>query len=169
MAVSGLKVAVLETMRRAWEVIVILTLTFSDQIFKTMTSVKTVSAMKPYRKGMGTVVEEAGYCLSWRMSVEANNMAGWPTVPKQCLMHIERYMLGGQYDRDVDFIVDQVLTYVKGIVLSQDAMDAWILDVDDTCISNLFFYKGKRFGYFFIFSLYYYYYYYIFSMLLKTC
>ena len=80
--------------------------------------------------------------------MEANNVREWRTVPSQCLSYVEAYMLGGQYDRDLDLIVDQILSYINEIVPSDDgAMDAWILDVDDTCISNLFYYRGKRYGY----------------------
>ncbi|KAJ6381571.1 hypothetical protein OIU77_030284 [Salix suchowensis] len=91
--------------------------------------------------------EGASYFLSWRLAVEANNARGWRTVPSQCSSYVEAYMLGGQYDRDLDLIVDQILSYINEIVPSDDgAMDAWILDVDDTCISNLFYYRGKRYG-----------------------
>ncbi|RVW80804.1 Acid phosphatase 1 [Vitis vinifera] len=129
------KDALLETMRGVREVVVIVFLAICSM----------ANAIKPCPRG--TVVrDEVSYCLSWRMSVEANNMAGWRTVPMQCLPYIQGYMIGGQYDRDMAFIADQILSYVKGIVLSDDGMDAWILDVDDTCISNLFYYKGKRFG-----------------------
>ncbi|GLT59618.1 hypothetical protein SLA2020_324260 [Shorea laevis] len=88
----------------------------------------------------------ASFCLSWRLAVEANNVRAWRTVPAQCLRYIENYMIGGQYDLDINLILEQILIYVKDIVLSEDGMDAWILDVDDTCISNLFYYKGKRYG-----------------------
>ncbi|KAI6698713.1 hypothetical protein NL676_018832 [Syzygium grande] len=87
-----------------------------------------------------------GYCLSWRLAVEANNLRAWRTVPPQCQRHVESYMTGGQYDRDLNLIVDQVMAYADGIDVSDDGMDAWILDVDDTCISNMLYYKGKRYG-----------------------
>ncbi|KAM5560740.1 acid phosphatase 1 [Rosa sericea] len=87
-----------------------------------------------------------GFCLSWRLAVEANNVGGWRTVPTQCFLYLETYMIGGQYDRDMEFIVGEIMSYVNGIVRSDDGMDAWILDVDDTCISNILYYKGKRYG-----------------------
>lgn len=87
-----------------------------------------------------------GYCLSWRVGVESNNIRGWRTVPTECLRHIETYMTGGQYEHELNMIVDQIIGYMNGIVLWNDGYDAWILDVDDTCISNLFYYKLKQFG-----------------------
>lgn len=84
--------------------------------------------------------------LSWRLAVESNNMSRWSRVPEQFFSYIETYMTGGQYELDVDFIVDQILSYAKTITLSEDGLDAWILDVDDTCISNVLYYKGKRYG-----------------------
>ncbi|KAL8516996.1 hypothetical protein ACS0TY_015290 [Phlomoides rotata] len=91
-------------------------------------------------------VETSGYCLSWRLAVEANNIRAWRTVPPQCSRHVEAYMIGGQYRRDLGLIVDNICTYIDTISLSGDGFDAWILDVDDTCISNLFYYRGKRYG-----------------------
>lgn len=58
-------------------------------------------------------------------------------------------MTGGQYERDVGVIVDSICSYIESIALvpgSGDGLDAWILDVDDTCISNLMYYSGKRYG-----------------------
>ncbi|KAK3444772.1 hypothetical protein EUGRSUZ_A00787 [Eucalyptus grandis] len=87
-----------------------------------------------------------GYWLSWRLVVEANNMSVWRTVPPQFQRHVESYMTGGQYERDLKLIIDQVTAYANGIAVSDDGMDAWILDIDDTIISNMLYYKGKRYG-----------------------
>lgn len=92
----------------------------------------------------------ASFCLSWRLAVEANNMRSWRTVPTQCSRYVESYMIGGQYDKDVELIVDQIMSYIDEIVVSGDGMDAWILDIDDTCISNIYYYKAKRYGYVYI-------------------
>ncbi|KAJ7961051.1 putative Acid phosphatase 1 [Quillaja saponaria] len=109
---------------------------------------KAVSIKSNYQRAspMPSSDGSASYCLSWRLAVEANNVRAWPMVPTQCMRHIESYMLGGQYDHDLDLIKDQILSYVNETVLNGDGMDAWILDVDDTCISNIFYYKGKRYG-----------------------
>ncbi|KAI7978928.1 hypothetical protein LOK49_Contig624G00003 [Camellia lanceoleosa] len=68
--------------------------------------------------------EGASYCLSWRLAVEANNVRAWRTVPTQCLRHVESYMMGGQYDRDINFIIDHVISYLDGVDLSNDGLDA---------------------------------------------
>lgn len=78
--------------------------------------------------------------------METNNIQGWRTVPIQCLPHVEIYMLGRQYDLDLNLIVDQINSYIDVIVVSDDGFDAWILDVDDTCLSNVIYYETKRFG-----------------------
>ncbi|KAL8252621.1 hypothetical protein R6Q59_036314 [Mikania micrantha] len=88
----------------------------------------------------------SSYCLSWRLAAETGNIAGWRTVPVQCLLDVEVYMLGGQYASDMNLIVDDISSYVEEIVVSDDGLDAWVLDVDDTCLSNIFYYQGKRFG-----------------------
>ncbi|GMY25736.1 acid phosphatase 1 [Fagus crenata] len=90
--------------------------------------------------------EDESYCLSWRLAVEVNNMRAWRTVPTQCREYIETYMIRGQYYHDLDFIINQISSYADEIAISGDGMDAWILDVDDTCISNIIYYQGKRYG-----------------------
>jgi acid phosphatase len=87
------------------------------------------------------------YFLSWRLGVEANNVRGWRTVPIACLEYIERYMMEGQYQHDLELIVDHISTYIdRDIPVREDGMDAFILDVDDTCLSNISYYKAHRFG-----------------------
>ncbi|KAL9152727.1 hypothetical protein ABFS82_10G001700 [Erythranthe guttata] len=106
---------------------------------------KAVSSM-PYWWPSVDTTDTSGYCLSWRLAVESNNIRAWRTVPTQCSRHVEAYMTAGQYQRDLNLIVDNIFTYIDSIHLPYDGFDAWIFDVDDTCISNLFYYKGKRYG-----------------------
>ena len=90
--------------------------------------------------------EEAG-CLSWRVMVEANNARGWRTVPPQCVGYVTGYMTRGQYFRDLAGVMEQASAYVDEVTADADGLDAWVLDVDDTCLSNLFYYEAKQFGY----------------------
>lgn len=92
-------------------------------------------------------IESEKEWLSWRLAVETNNLRGWRTVPLDCLGYIESYMMGGQYEKDVKYTVEQIKSYAADVVVSGDGMDAWILDVDDTCLSNILYYKGKKYGY----------------------
>ncbi|KAK9920202.1 hypothetical protein M0R45_028761 [Rubus argutus] len=39
-----------------------------------------------------------------------------------------------------------MLSYLHGIVLSGHSMDSWILNLDDTCITNVLYCKSKRYG-----------------------
>ena len=105
--------------------------------------IRSESVLRPPPLPQG---DNAAYCLSWRLAVEANNVRAWRTVPAQCLRYVETYMIGGQYEKDVALIIEQILSYADGIVLAGDGFDAWVFDVDDTCISNIFYYKGKRYG-----------------------
>ncbi|GAA0169260.1 phosphatase [Lithospermum erythrorhizon] len=103
------------------------------------------------------------FCLSWRLGVEANNIRMWRTVPLQCLHHIQNYyssssmmmnnndIVGGQYENDLKIVMDSIFSYLDNDNIPTnvygDGYDAWILDVDDTCLSNLFYYKTtRRFG-----------------------
>lgn len=117
-------------------------------VFLTLSSVNTSS--NPLIPMDGN--NPTSYCLSWRLAIETNNVRAWRTVPLQCMRYVEAYMLAGQYDRDVQLIVEQVRVYLNEIVLPGDGMDAWILDIDDTCFSNVYYYRLKRYGYTFFFS-----------------
>ncbi|CAL9150695.1 unnamed protein product [Musa hybrid cultivar] len=55
-------------------------------------------------------------------------------------------MLRGQYSRYLDTVIDQIFIYLDGIVTTDDGMDAWIVEVDGTCLFNLVCYKDKHFG-----------------------
>lgn len=107
---------------------------------------ETINGARPYSGESEPPLDNASYCLSWRVAVEANNVRGWHTVPTQCMRYVETYMTGGQYEQDLKLVIDQIVSYMDSIDLSKDGMDAWILDVDDTCITNLMYYRGKRFG-----------------------
>jgi hypothetical protein len=99
---------------------------------------------------MMVVDDDERYGLSWRLAMETNNnVRPWKTVPLRCYKHVENYMIGGQYEHDMNLIVDEIVFYASQIPLSTSTthQDAWILDVDDTCISNIPYYKAKRFGY----------------------
>lgn len=114
--------------------------------FVMLKMVTSTNLYDPSRYGDRLVELPPSYCLSWRLAVETNNIQGWRIVPIQCLLDVEVYMLGGQYASDLNLIVDHISNYVDEIVLSDDGFDAWVLDVDDTCLSNIAYYQGKRFG-----------------------
>ncbi|KAF7842271.1 acid phosphatase 1-like [Senna tora] len=59
-------------------------------------------------------------------------------------------MIGGEYEKDLEDVTERILHYALHIPLSSDGFDAWVFDVDDTCISNLSYYKSTRFGYIYI-------------------
>ncbi|GFY82501.1 HAD superfamily, subfamily IIIB acid phosphatase [Actinidia rufa] len=122
--------------QRIWEALVFLLLAML---------LKPVST-RPHWRPSEAHDSAASYCLSWRLAVEANDIYAWRTVPTQCLKHVENYMTGGQYERDLNFIMEHIIDYIDTIEVSDDGLDAWILDVDDTCISNLIYYRRKRFG-----------------------
>lgn len=94
----------------------------------------------------GQASDDAG-CLSWRVMVEANNARGWRTVPAQCVAYVDGYMTRGQYQRDLAGVMEQASAYAAEIAADADGLDAWVFDIDDTCLSNLLYYEAKQFGY----------------------
>ena len=105
------------------------------------------AAARPQCFWPGQAPEDAG-CLSWRVMVEANNARGWRTVPEQCVGYVKGYMTRGQYLRDLAGVMEQASAYVdQAADADADGLDAWVFDIDDTCLSNLLYYEGKQFGY----------------------
>ncbi|KAF3331865.1 acid phosphatase 1 [Carex littledalei] len=43
-------------------------------------------------------------------------------------------------------LMEMISMYLDGMDAGDDGMDAWVLDIDDTCLSNLLYYRGKQFG-----------------------
>ncbi|QCE04682.1 acid phosphatase 1-like [Vigna unguiculata] len=111
-----------------------------------LTKVVVSQKGRPHQQKSAEEEENERFGLSWRVAVEANNVCPWRTVPPRCYHHLQNYMCAGQYERDLNLVVEHILIYASQIQLSSDGMDAWILDVDDTCISNVSYYKAKRFG-----------------------
>nr|TKV96281.1 hypothetical protein SEVIR_9G419200v2 [Setaria viridis]TKV96282.1 hypothetical protein SEVIR_9G419200v2 [Setaria viridis] len=93
----------------------------------------------------GQAPDDAG-CLSWRVMVEANNARGWRTVPAQCVGYVKGYMTRGQYLRDLAGVMEQASDYADQVDAGADGLDAWVFDIDDTCLSNLPYYETKQFG-----------------------
>ncbi|CAM0907624.1 unnamed protein product [Alopecurus aequalis] len=90
---------------------------------------------------------DPGVCLSWRVMVEANNAKFWRAVPAPCVGYVWAYMAWGQYGRDVSTAADEIAAYAATQApAGDDGLDAWVLDVDDTCLSNLLYYQAKQFG-----------------------
>ncbi|RYQ88639.1 hypothetical protein Ahy_B09g095718 isoform D [Arachis hypogaea] len=57
------------------------------------------------------------FCLSWRLGVETNNVLPWPTVPTECLQYVENYMIHGQYEQDLDLIMEQAMSFFENIYI----------------------------------------------------
>ncbi|KAJ0075105.1 hypothetical protein Patl1_33952 [Pistacia atlantica] len=85
-------------------------------------------------------------CLSWRFAVEANNIRGWKTVPKECEKYVGHYMLGYQYRKDSKAVTDEAWRYVNSLKLPRDGRNIWIFDVDETSISHVPFFSKHGFG-----------------------
>ncbi|KAK6118624.1 hypothetical protein DH2020_047616 [Rehmannia glutinosa] len=86
-------------------------------------------------------ISVTGNCLSWRLSVETNNIRDWKLVPKECAVYVRTYIEGGQYRRDSDTVADTAIQFAKSVQLEgDDGKDIWVFDIDETALSNLPFY-----------------------------
>lgn len=90
-----------------------------------------------------TVVSE--YCSSFHLNAELNNLEGWK-VPSVCESHISAYVHGGQYLRDFEAAVDSARRYLKTVRVDSSGKHTIVLDVDETAISNLPYYRDHHFG-----------------------
>ncbi|KAL5227180.1 hypothetical protein ABZP36_015445 [Zizania latifolia] len=106
-----------------------------------------VSLMDRLRQLITGKLGDGGYCDSWRVGVEANNVRGWTTVPHKCQNYVENYMRGQAYRRDSEVVVDEAIAYAERVQLSGGGTEAWVFDVDETALSHVSFYKKHGFGY----------------------
>ncbi|KAL8030593.1 hypothetical protein ABFX02_14G295800 [Erythranthe guttata] len=88
-----------------------------------------------------------GNCLSWRLSVETNNLRNWKLVPKECATHVKIYMEKGQYHQDCDIVADTAVEFAKTVKLAGDGKEIWVFDIDETALSNLPFYARPDVAY----------------------
>lgn len=88
------------------------------------------------------------WCDSWMLNVELNNCGEWSNVPAQCVDHVGRYMLDGQYQKDLRFTVNLAREYLHSeeVKAVGDGKDAWVFDIDETTLSNLGYYQENEFG-----------------------
>jgi len=95
-------------------------------------------------------------CKSWMLGVEAHNIIGFSTIPKDCIGYIGNYLLGHQYRSDSKTVCREAYHYVKTLNITNK--DAWVFDIDETALSNLPYYAHHGFGYalYFHFNIYIY-------------
>lgn len=84
--------------------------------------------------------------------MEAHNVIDWKTVPQDCEGYIGNYMLGEQYRSDSKIVNQQAYFYAKSLKLTNK--DVFVLDVDDTTLSNLQYFANHGFGYVFLYLLF---------------
>ncbi|KAG7997671.1 hypothetical protein I3843_01G221900 [Carya illinoinensis] len=104
-----------------------------------------IHLLRPKSGSGGAIVPNVS-CLSWRVAVEAHNIIGWSTVPKECEGYVGHYMLGHQYRKDSKVVANEALLYAQSLNLTGDGKDVWIFDIDETTLSNLPYYAEHGFG-----------------------
>lgn len=85
-------------------------------------------------------------CESWRVNVEAGNLIGWKVIPSGCESYVRNYMLGEQYASDVNLMAQEAMSYASRVVREGSGKDAWVFDIDDTCLSSIAHYSENHFG-----------------------
>ncbi|XP_047179872.1 stem 28 kDa glycoprotein-like [Vigna umbellata] len=83
-------------------------------------------------------------CQSWMLGVEAHNIIGFSSVPKDCVGYIGNYLVGDQYRSDSKTVCREAYFYVKTLNIS--SKDAWVFDIDETTLCNLPYYADHGFG-----------------------
>ncbi|EFJ37727.1 hypothetical protein SELMODRAFT_139413 [Selaginella moellendorffii] len=84
-------------------------------------------------------------CESFRLNAEMNNLQGW-LLPRECSSYVGNYMVNGQYLLDVEAAVGAARSYLEAIAPGGDGLDAIVLDIDDTVLSNVPYYTEHQFG-----------------------
>jgi len=84
-------------------------------------------------------------CASWRLAVEAQNIAGFETIPERCVDATANYIEGGQYQSDSKTVNQQVYFYARELQVHEN--DAIVFNIDGTLLSNVPYYSQHGYGY----------------------
>ena len=61
----------------------------------------------------------------------------WKAVPPECVPHVWDYVNGAAYRSDLELVARESAAYARAALpLDDDGRDAWVLDVDETLLSN---------------------------------
>ncbi|XP_061358387.1 stem 28 kDa glycoprotein-like [Gastrolobium bilobum] len=96
------------------------------------------------KTGLGAHYPPKISCASWRLGVEAHNLIGFTTIPKECEEFNGEYMLSEQYRSDSKTVNREAYYYARDLEIASN--DIWVFDVDETAISNLPYYAEHGFG-----------------------
>ncbi|XP_044959180.1 stem 28 kDa glycoprotein-like [Hordeum vulgare subsp. vulgare] len=106
-----------------------------------------IHALRPLLGSGGQLGSRGGVpCDSWRLGVEAYNVRDWKMVPANCEGYVGHYMLGSHYRRDSKVVIDEAIAYLDSLRLAGNGKEVWVLDIDETMLSNLPYYAIHGFG-----------------------
>ncbi|KAI5064426.1 hypothetical protein GOP47_0021096 [Adiantum capillus-veneris] len=88
---------------------------------------------------------DSGFCTSFRLNVELNNVQD-RVVPLLCEDYMLDYVHGGQYLKDIEVSVGSASRYLKTLSVQHHEKKAVVLDVDETALSNAFYYTHSSKG-----------------------
>ncbi|MCO5613363.1 hypothetical protein L7F22_067639 [Adiantum nelumboides] len=88
---------------------------------------------------------DPGFCTSFRLNLELSNVQDW-AIPSTCEDYMLDYVHGGQYSRDIEVSVDSARSYLRTLKVQHDEKNAVVLDVDETALSNAFYYTHSSRG-----------------------
>ena len=67
-------------------------------------------------------------------------------MPTQCVKFVGEYMEGLQYPSDSLGVIDDAESYLQTVSLTGNGKDIAVFDVDETCLSNLPYYRNHTYG-----------------------
>ncbi|KAG6552701.1 hypothetical protein Mapa_005648 [Marchantia paleacea] len=100
--------------------------------------------VRSYLEEEGEKLNVKKECASFLLNGELNNIQGW-MPPPECEEYIASYMEDGQYEADVRVALSAARSYFQSI-LPTEGVDAVVFDVDETCLSNLPYYRVHQYG-----------------------
>ncbi|KAJ3692207.1 hypothetical protein LUZ60_012557 [Juncus effusus] len=81
-----------------------------------------------------TKVDVTGYCNSWRLAVENGNLVNWGETPEICVDYVKEYISSGQFDSDIEIVVQNAISFLGYEFMWHDGTDSWFFDIDETLV-----------------------------------
>lgn len=85
-------------------------------------------------------------CGSFEFNAAVNNVRDWKLPPK-CTPLVEEYVEGGQYAADIRFAAAAAEGHYRALPVRGNASShIFVLDIDETALSNMPYYRKHRYG-----------------------
>lgn len=119
---------------------------FYQYLWLVVKSTSEIQNGLPFSSSLNEVGSQVSYCAALNLAQEVGTRRHW--VPDlYCEDYLRNRVEGHQYILDYDIAIDIIARQLPELPVKGDGLDLIVLDIDETALSNLPYYKEHRYGY----------------------